>query len=66
MGDSVDKTNQIQCCHGPAAGFAAVDAGIQHWQLDVAQRVDPSDQVERLENKTDLSVADHRQTVGIH
>ena len=50
--------------HGAFAPRAAVDAGIDHRQLDIAEGVDARQQVELLEDEADLAVAQGREPVG--
>jgi hypothetical protein len=40
--------------------------GVDHRQLDVAERADPGDQVEGLEHESDLAVSDIGQLVSFH
>jgi hypothetical protein len=62
---AVAEAHAVERPHGLLAPGAPVDAGIDHRQLHIAQRIDPRQQIELLEHEADLAVAQPREPVRI-
>ena len=65
MVGAVREADAAERLQGALAAGPAVEAGIDHRQFDIAQRVHARQQVELLEDEADLAVAQARQAVGI-
>lgn len=60
---TVAESDGFNGAQGAFAAFLAADVGVDHRQLYVLENVEPRQQVERLENETDLLVADAGELV---